>query len=74
MQLAWKSNFVVTAVAGSEEEEEFQLEDEEEELIDEEEEGKFSKEPGKLDKGYLTCIKSSFAELNIPFSKPTCSK
>ena len=77
MQLAWKSNFVVTAVAGSEEEEEeeeFQLEDEEEELIDEEEEGQFSKEPGKLDKGYLTSIKSSFAELNIPFSKPTCSK
>ena len=74
MQLSWKSNFVVTAVAGSEEEEEFQLEDEEEELVDEEEEEQFSKEPGKLDKGYLTCIKSSFAELNIPFSKPTCSK
>ena len=67
MQLAWKSNFVVTAVAGSEEEEEFQLDDEEEELIDEEEEGQFSKEPGKLDKGYLTCIKSSFAN-NVVYS------
>ena len=74
MQLAWKSNFVVTTVAGSEEEEEFLLEDEEEELLDEEEEEQFSKEPGKLDKGYLTCINSSFAELNIPFSKRTCSK
>ena len=58
--LAWKSNFVVTAVAGSEEEEEFQLEDEEEELIDEKEEEQFAEELETLNKGYLTCTNHHF--------------
>ena len=72
---------MVSAVAGSEEEEEereeeFQLEGEEEKLIDEKNEEELAKELGTLtiNEGYLTCIKSSFAELNIPFSKRTCSK
>ena len=73
---------MVSAVAGSEEEEEeeereeFQLEDEEEKLIDEKKEEQLAKELGTLtiNEGYLTCIKSSFAELNIPSSKQTCSK
>ena len=71
---------MVSAVAGSEvgeeEREEFQLEDEEEKLIDEKEEEQLEKELGTLtiNEGYLTCIKSSFAELNFPSSKQTCSK
>ena len=72
---------MVSAVADSEEEEEereeeFQPEDEEEKLIDEKNEEQLAKELGTLtiDKGYLTCIKSSFAELNIPSSKRTYSK
>ena len=72
---------MVSAVAGSEEgeeeeREEFQLEDEEEKLIDEKEEEQLAKELGTLtiNEGYLTCIKSFFAELNFPSSKQTCSK
>ena len=68
---------MVSAIADSEEEEEereeFQLEDMEEELIDEKEEEQLAKELGTLtlNEGYLTCIKSSFAKLNIPSSKRT---
>ena len=72
---------MVSAVASSEEEEEekeeeFQLEDEEEKLIDEKNEEQLAKELGTLtiNEGYLTSIKSSFAELNIPSSKRTYSK
>ena len=71
---------MVSAVAGSEEgeeeREEFLLEDEEEKLIDEKAEEQLAKELRTLtiNEGCLTCMKSSFAELNIPSSKRTCSK
>ena len=72
---------MVSAIADSEEEvekekerEKFQLDDKEEELIDEKEEEQLAKERGTVNEGYLTCIKLSFAKLNIPSSKQTCSK